>query len=135
MSWDARLIDDRGHVEGDWNYTHNTNAMIAAALTTATGTPVEQCEGLLGAAIGPAWWRLLDGLSGPDGAKMLGTVVAALRADPVRYREMNPSNGWGDYDSLVGVLDEMHRAVPEWPEGPDPKRPDASHCTNWEVSG
>jgi hypothetical protein len=32
MSWDVELIDDRGHIEAEWNYTHNTNRMIAAAL-------------------------------------------------------------------------------------------------------
>ena len=31
MSWDAFLIDDRGHVEGDWNYTHNINKMVHEA--------------------------------------------------------------------------------------------------------
>jgi hypothetical protein len=28
MSWDAALYDDRGHVEGAWNYTHNTSCMF-----------------------------------------------------------------------------------------------------------
>jgi hypothetical protein len=37
VSWDATLIDDRGHVEGDWNYTHNCNRMIAAALLAKEG--------------------------------------------------------------------------------------------------
>ncbi len=32
MSWDVTLIDDRGHVELEQNYTHNVNGMIAAAL-------------------------------------------------------------------------------------------------------
>ena len=30
MSCDATLIDDRGHVEGDWNYTHNQQGPVPA---------------------------------------------------------------------------------------------------------
>jgi hypothetical protein len=32
MSWDATLIDDRGHVEIDINYTYNCNGMANAVL-------------------------------------------------------------------------------------------------------
>jgi hypothetical protein len=35
MSWDISLVDDRGHIEGDWNYTHNCNGMIEDAVGDA----------------------------------------------------------------------------------------------------
>ena len=35
MSWNAYLTDDRGHTEGDWNYTHNCSGMIYAVLDDA----------------------------------------------------------------------------------------------------
>lgn len=122
MSWDATLKDDRGHIEGDWNFTHNTNGMIAAALHIQTGEAVAMCDGPLGPVIGPAWWKLLDGKSGPDGAALLDRIIRGLEADPDLYRAMNPDNGWGDYDRLVKVLTDMRDAVPEWP-------------TQWETSG
>lgn len=122
MSWDVDLIDDRGHYEAEWNYTHNINGMIAAALLDVDGTVVEQCDGPLGPAIGPAWWKRLHGMSGPDGAAFLDRIIRGLEADPDKFRAMNPKNGWGDYDSLVKVLTEMQNAVPEWP------------CT-WAASG
>jgi hypothetical protein len=122
MSWDATLTDDRGHIEGDWNYTHNCNGMIATALEAAGEPAVPECSGPLGPAIGPAWWDRLNGLPGPDGAALLNTIIHQLEADPARYRAMNPENGWGDYDSLLGLLVEMRDCVPEWP-------------TVWETSG
>jgi hypothetical protein len=122
MSWDATLVDDRGHVEGDWNYTHNCNDMIAAAMAAAGQPTVPMCGGPLGPAIGPAWWDRLDQKSGPEGAALLTTIIHQLEADPAHYRAMNPDNGWGDYDSLLAVLREMRNSVPEWP-------------TVWEASG
>jgi hypothetical protein len=122
VSWDATLYDDRGHCEGDWNFTHNCNGMIAQALLDIDGTVVEECDGPLGPAIGPAWWRRLDGMAGPDGAAFLDRVLRGLEADPEKFRAMNPDNGWGDYDSLVKTLAEMRNAVPEWP-------------TQWSASG
>lgn len=106
MSWHAHLDDDRGHEEGWWNYTHNCNRMANEVIA-----PQEV-----------SWWKLLDGMDGPDGAALLSRIVDGLRADPEHFRAMNPENGWGNYDSFVALLDEMRRAVPEWP------------CS-WEVHG
>ncbi len=124
MGWDADLVTFVGGKQvkiaeaGDWNYTHNTNAMISAALEDAGK----------GDAVGSAWWNkirgekgdywctALDGLSGADGEKLLGLIVAGLEADPGRFRAMNPPNKWGDYDGLLDVLGEMRKASGEWPE-------------------
>lgn len=88
--------------------------MIAEALKVR-GTDTPECKGLLGPMIGPAWWDALDGADGPSGAKYLDTIIRELESDPMKYEEMNPSNGWGDYSSLVKVLKDMRAAVPEWP--------------------
>lgn len=109
MSWYAWLTDDRGHCDGEWNYTHNCNRMIADALASSG---VEVPEHWL---VGPTWWKRLDGMSGPDGAAYLDQIIRLLESDPERFRAMNPENWWGDYDSLVKVLIEMRNAVPEWP--------------------
>lgn len=122
MSWDADLVDDRGHIKHEYNYTHNTNNIIAAALVAAGHEEPPQCAGPLGPAIGAAWWDQLNGMSGPDGAEYIGHIIAGLQSDPERFRAMNPPNGWGDYDSLVTVLQEMRANVPDWP-------------TTWRVNG
>ena len=103
MSWDASLYDDRGHCEGDWNYTHNTNKLINAALADI-GQPQKD-----------TWWRTLNGMDGPEGAEFLHQIIMALRANPDKFVPMNPPNGWGDYDSLIKVLEDMKASVPEWP--------------------
>jgi hypothetical protein len=122
VSWDADLIEDRGHSEGSWNYTHNTNRMIADAYEAVTGTPTAQASGPLGPVIGAAWWDRLDDMTGTEGRDYLAAIIRGLEADPDRWRAMNPPNGWGSYDSLLGVLREMRDAVPDWP------------CT-WHTSG
>ena len=111
MSWDADLIDDRGHSEGQWNYTHNCNPMANDALRAAGIEPT-----------GGTWWWHIDDMTGPDGAAVLSAILDQFAADPERYRAMNPKNGWGDYDSFAEVLREMCAGLPEWP-------------TRWTVSG
>jgi hypothetical protein len=118
MSWDADLV---GHIDGhpvylaDWNYTHNCNHMIADAMERAGEPTVEQVKGPLGPAIGPAWWKRLDGMSAKDGAALLDRVLAEFIADPQHYIAMNPENGWGDYQTLLKVLEEMQFASEKYP--------------------
>lgn len=135
MSWDAYLIDDRGHEEGDWNYTFNTSPMANAALDESgfvRPPSTRACSGL------PmvdghlthypnghgqlTWWDCLNGLSGPEGAALLHRIITGINADLPRFRGMNPENGWGDADSFVKILTDMRDAVPEWP-------------TTWSVNG
>lgn len=120
MSWDADLIDDRGHNDGSWSYTHNCNGMANAVIHD----DYEQ-QSVFAEVFRPlreSWWKRLDGMSGPEGAAYLDGIVRGLELDPERFRALNPENGWGDYDSFVKVLVEMRDAVPEWP-------------TTWRVSG
>ena len=133
MSWNAYLTDDRGHEEGWWNYTHNTNGMANSVLSDdelragarrwwgerGRDDIVVRIDS--GERFG-SWWYCLDGMSGPEGAALLDRIIRGLEANPEKYRAMNPENGWGDYDSFVKLLREMRGAVPEWP------------CT-WSVSG
>lgn len=127
MSWTAVLRDDRGHVEGDWNYTHNTNVVANLALDP-NYHPLSTFDEVFrvspeAKASAPSWWKQLDSMSGAEGGELLGRIIQGLEADPDRFRAMNPENGWGDYDGFLDVLKEMHRAsLVEWP-------------TRWEVSG
>lgn len=109
------LIDDRGHCEGSWNYTHNCNPMINAAMDAAGIERISDDRGPV------TWLWHIAGMSGPDGAAILHAVIGQFEADPDWFRAMDPENGWGSYDTLLPVLREMRAAVPEWP-------------TSWAVS-
>lgn len=108
MSWDISLICDGDGTEiVDQNYTHNTSVMIYTVLR-------EDPEFDQLAAHEP-WWHRLNGMSGPEGAAFLHRIIVGLNSDPVRFRAMNPANGWGDYDQLVDILTQMRNSVPEAP--------------------
>jgi hypothetical protein len=126
MSWAARLTDDRGHNDGEWGYTHNTNRMINDALDASGVDTADLPVAWFGHR---CWWKLLGGMDGPSGAALLHRVITQLEADPDKYRAMNPPNGWGSYDGdgahdpgILALLRQMRAAVPEWP-------------TTWSVSG
>lgn len=42
--------------------------------------------------------------------------IALLRSDPARFKALNPSNGWGDYDGLVRWLERYLAACEEHPD-------------------
>lgn len=124
-----------------WNYTHNVNGMIAEAMRRADipfelhpGSRAHQwrlerierdatcyrrdpdtgesasvscsmtcCE--------PSWWRVIDGRPGPDGLRIICAVLEQWDLDPSHYRAMNPPNGWGDFDSIHRVFEEMAEAA------------------------
>ena len=102
MSWDASFDGD------SWNYTHNTNEMVAAAMTDAgLGEPPPIQDPFFAPVIRNSWWKRLDGMSGREGAEFVGAIIRALEADPAKFREMNPANGWGSYDGILAVLRKM----------------------------
>ncbi|AHH20799.1 hypothetical protein NONO_c60230 [Nocardia nova SH22a] len=126
MSWDATLSDDRGHIDGDWNFTHNTNQMANAIVHPDENTGIDTMhEVLFPKADGrewKSWWEILNGMDGPTSRTYLSKIIDGLEADPPRFQAMNPPNGWGSYDTFLEVLKEMRDRIPEWP------------CT-WRVSG
>lgn len=102
MSWDVDLIDtNTNQVIKDWNYTHNTNGMIRVVLEEANWNF--------------NWWRDMMNLDGAQGAATLDKIIRGLEADPMRFDQMNPANGWGSRESLVAVLTDMRNSVPERP--------------------
>jgi hypothetical protein len=122
VSWDVDLIDEvNGGALIDQNYTHNTSVMIYAVLADA-GLDLGTYTGPTGETRRNSWWAHLNGMPGPVGAAYLNLIIRGLEADPERFRAMNPSNGWGNYDDLVKILTDLRNAVPEWP-------------TRWEASG
>ena len=117
MSWDADLSNvcsTCGHEEcyERWNYTHNCNAMISA-IVEEMGYTLER-HWLIG-HMGKSWFEILNGLTGAAGSAFLASILSSLYADPERFTSMNPRNGWGSYETLLPVLQDMHDVGMEYP--------------------
>lgn len=112
MSWDISLhCVCCGNSLFDQNYTHNTSKMIYAVL----GDELERNE---------SWYQRLNGMKRKQGIKYLERIIEGLSNEPARFRAMNPSNGWGDYDRLLKVLCDLRD-----------KAADIKHKALWEAWG
>lgn len=82
------------------NITHNLNTMAeAAGIYKHLWRPEEINITRAGQLIEP----LTEGLR-------------LLRADPAKYRELNPANGWGSYEGLVKFVESYLIACKDYPE-------------------
>lgn len=66
-------------------------------------------------AAGFPGWQALIGAPASEVGGMLRSVADRLRSDPVKYREYNPSNGWGTYEGAIEFLDEFAAACAAHP--------------------
>ena len=86
MSWDIGIeLNGFEFKNTDWNYTHNCNQMMRGA--------------------GYDWIYNLDKVKVKDTIPHFEKMLENLKAEPEKYRSMNPSNNWGDYDSLVALFE------------------------------
>ena len=101
MSWDIYLLIDTGgeelaSIEGaSWNYTYNTSPMLYDA-----GIDLHTYEGKTCKTVLPNFKKGL----------------AVLRGNPIKYKKMNPKNGWGSYDRLVEILEQMVETFEKHPK-------------------
>ncbi len=105
MSYDIWLEVDVGAYEKakldvlpHWNYTSNVAPMWLKAMP--------ETDGLDG----------LEGMSCCDAARVLEAGIARMEAEPDAYREMNPANGWGDFDGQLERLRELLAACRKAPQ-------------------
>jgi hypothetical protein len=47
---------------------------------------------------------------------LLEAGLQKLKADPDKFRSLNPPNGWGSYEGLVAFVEEYLEACRRWPE-------------------
>lgn len=96
MSADYWLETPNCHGEHSWNVTYNLGKMLRAA-----GFPE---------------WRALADTPAVEAGGMLRKVADTLKADPDRFREFNPPNGWGDFEGAVEFLESFATGCAEHPE-------------------
>lgn len=85
----------------DLNVTHNLNTMAAAA------------------GLYQVMWRPeeISVVTGRDAIPHLRQGLARLRAEPGRFKMLNPANGWGRYENLVEAAMSMLEACEKHPDG------------------
>jgi hypothetical protein len=101
--WLTMEVDTGGsephHVElGSWNITHNLNSMAGEA----------------------GFYRQLWHGEGVETAgdliEPLEQGLAAMHKDPDKFKLLNPSNGWGSYDSLVPWVTDLLASCKKHPK-------------------
>ena len=88
---DTVVVDDT-----TFNLTYNLTPMLCAA-------------GM------PAWSEFI-GMRAGDAGPIWQSVADELRRDPDRYKDLNPPNGWGDYDGAVEVISALAAACAKHPD-------------------
>lgn len=60
--------------------------------------------GMFQAACRGKRFKDLEGMTGAQAGRVLRDGLQRLVSEPARFEEMNPANGWGDYDGLIQVM-------------------------------
>lgn len=98
MSLDIWLQCDHCQLTtGDLNYTHNVSPMWREA----------GCYDALYNS---------DGKRASETLEILNEAIKKMSQDPEKYRALNPSNGWGNYDSALQFLRDWRTSVENHPD-------------------
>jgi len=57
-----------------------------------------------------------DGKLAREMVAPLDAALELMKSDPPRFKKHNPSNGWGDYEGAVSVLEGLLSACRKHPE-------------------
>ena len=93
MSWDIEMVTDPCESCGRGEET------VFDRNLTWNLTPMHRAVGID--------WRKLREMSADQAKETILDAVRQLKEDPERFKDMNPKNGWGSYDGLVDLLQEM----------------------------
>lgn len=104
MSWGVDIEVDHGDgyatvIEVVDGHTYNLTPMWRRAGVVSEGS------------------RDLDGRNAGEMRGVLAQAVADARANEAAYRELDPPNGWGDYDGFLEILMRLERLCREHPTG------------------
>jgi len=100
MSLDFSLLAVRRTCVFETNITHNLAQMAdEAGVYSQLWRPDENGNPTAGELVGP-----------------LTKAIADMEARPEHYKQFNPPNGWGDYDTFLGWLHEVRDMCEEFPD-------------------
>ena len=75
--------------------------------------------------VSPMWYAIfpnhdqmlpIEGMSGVESLTVLGRAIDALRADPEKFRKMDPSNSWGSYQTFLAWVETLFESAREYPD-------------------
>lgn len=99
--------------EAGWRWPSGKSRSTLAVVTTARfgdrTAPLDSTEMTVWSS------DIMQGLRAGDIGEKVLAVITNLKADPDRYRSMNPPNGWGDYDGLVREFESFLQAIEAHP--------------------
>ena len=101
MGWDVYLEADLGSGGAvqvgdlDAHYTYNVSPMFSAVI----GTGLNE----------------LDGIRASEMAEKCVAILDAFNRDPAKFKAMNPSNGWGDFEGARKFIQTILNACREAP--------------------
>lgn len=102
MSYDVRLVS----VEYKSNYTSNIYTMLDVAFMNL------KAQG----KIKDYYNHWTDGLTSMamNSRQYLCDLIQELKSNPEKYKEFNPKNGWGSYETCIEWLSEI---LLNWKDG------------------
>lgn len=71
------------------------------------GSPTYNLGAMFKEALGGRRLKELDGMECENALPLLLEAVVEMRADPARFKEFNPPNGWGDYEGALRFLEDF----------------------------
>jgi hypothetical protein len=72
------------------NYTRNVSPMWRKAMTAAAGNQMSIQD--------------TDGMTGAEALPLLAAALVHMLRNQAEYEEMNPENGWGDYEGATEFM-------------------------------
>jgi hypothetical protein len=91
--------DEKIYTDLDLDYTYNVSGMFYDCLVAFS-------DGI----------RTIDKMNGEFCTNGLHLGILKMEEDPKKYKDMNPSNGWGDYEGALNVLKILHEYSLRYPE-------------------
>lgn len=61
-------------------------------------------------------WHGQEGKTAETLLPLAESVLSNLKETPDKYQEMNPPNGWGNYDQAVEFMEKLVRACRAYPQ-------------------
>lgn len=91
--------------------TGNTESLTTVVEVGNLTRNLSQMHSLAG-----CWIRDFENKSALDSIPILEKGIADMKANPDKYKALNPSNGWGDYEWGLEFLERLLNACKEHPK-------------------